>query len=253
MFIDTHCHLDDPLFTDTDEVIKSCDDLKVKKLICSGCDKESSAICRDLAAKYPSVFYSVALHPEHAETFTEKTPDELKKLVGEKCVAIGEIGLDYHYEPFDKEKQAAAFISLIDLANELKLPIVVHSRDAHADTLKIIKEHRPIYSGTMHCFSGSKEIAKEYLDIGFYLSFGGTLTFKNALKSVEVLKYAPTDRILTETDSPYLSPEPKRGKRNTPENIPIICRKIAELKDMPTEEIEKIVFDNAIRLFPKLK
>lgn len=253
MFIDTHCHIDDPVYTDVGEIISACERANVKKLICSGCDYESSEISRKIAEKHPSVYYSVALHPEHAETFNESTLKELKSAVGEKCVAIGEIGLDYHYQPFDREKQAAAFISLIGLANELKLPIVVHSRDAHADTLNIIRENRPVCGGTMHCFSGSKEIARDYLNLGFYLSFGGTLTFKNAVRSVEVLRYTPLDRILTETDSPYLSPEPKRGKTNSPENIPIICKKIAEIKNISLGEVENAVYNNALNLFPKLK
>ena len=253
MFIDTHCHIDDDIYTDKDEVVKACIESGVGKLICSGCDANSTVLSKDLAKKYPIVYYSAAIHPEHAETFTDKTVEELKGLTGEKCVAVGEIGLDYHYEPYDRKKQQAAFISLIELSNELKLPIVVHSRDAHADTLNIIKTHRPKYNGTMHCFSGSKEIAKEYLDLGFYLSFGGTLTFKNAVRLVEVLKYTPLDRVLTETDSPYLSPEPKRGQTNTPANIPIICSKIAELKNTDIAEVEKTVYDNALNLFTKLK
>ena len=253
MFIDTHCHIDDEVYTDRDKVVSDCEKANVKTLICSGCDVVSTEFSRELSRKYPSVYYSAALHPEHADDFTENTLEELKSLIDEKCVAIGEIGLDYHYLPFDKEKQQAAFIKQIELANALKLPIVVHSRDACADTLKIIKENRPLFGGTMHCFSGSKETAKEYLDIGFYLSFGGTITFKNSVRAVEVLKYAPIDRILTETDSPYLSPEPYRGKVNTPANIPVISAKIAELKNMPLAQTESAVYENALKLFTKIK
>ena len=165
---------------------------------------------------------------------------------------MGEIGLDYHYQPFDKEKQAAAFIRQIELANELKLPIVVHSRDACLDTLNIIKAHRPKYGGTMHCFSGSKETARDYLNLGFYLSFGGTLTFKNAVRAVEVVKFAPIDRILTETDSPYLSPEPFRGQVNTPKNIPIIAKRLAEIRGVEVGVIEEAVYRNTTTLFPKI-
>lgn len=253
MFIDTHCHIDDEVYTDRDKILSDCERAGVRTLICSGCDLKSTALSRELASKYPSVYYSAAIHPEHADSFDEAALKAVKNLIGDKCVAVGEIGLDYHYRPYDGVKQAAAFISQIELANELKLPIIVHSRDACADTLNIIKTHRPIFGGTMHCFSGSKEIAKEYFDIGFYVSFGGTLTFKNAVKTVEVLKYAPIDRILTETDSPYLSPEPYRGKINTPANIPVICAKIAELKNITISKVETAVYENALKLFPKLK
>lgn len=253
MFVDTHCHIDDAVYKDKDCVVKECEKANVKMLICSGCDVPSTGFSKTLSEKYSSVYYSAGLHPEYAENFSQHTVNELKSLIGFKCVAVGEIGLDYHYQPFDKEKQAAAFIAQIKLADGTGLPIVVHSRDACYDTLDIIKAHRPKYGGTMHCFSGSKEIAREYLDLGFYLSFGGTLTFKNSVRAAEVVKYAPIDRILTETDSPYLSPEPKRGQVNTPANIPLICAKIAQLKGLSFEETETAVYENALKLFSRIK
>ena len=253
MYIDVHCHIDDAAFTDKRAVVSAAEQAGVKKMICSGCDVNSSAVSREIAESFSSVYYSVALHPEHAESFDAGVYDGLKNLVDKKCVAVGEIGLDYHYEPFDKNKQAAAFISLINLADEVKLPIVVHSRDAHADTLEILKTHRPKYGGVMHCFSGSKEIAKEYFNLGFYLSFGGTLTFKNAVRSVEVLKYSPIDRVLTETDCPYLAPEPLRGSVNEPKNIPFIVKKMAEIKGLSDVDIATAVEKNAKTVFYKLK
>lgn len=253
MYIDVHCHIDDAAFKDKTAVVSAAETAGVKIMICSGCDEKSSAYARDLAEEFGSVYYSVALHPEYASFFSVGVRKRLKSIVGDKCVAVGEIGLDYHYEPFDKGKQAEAFISLIELADELKLPIVVHSRDAHADTLDIIKSHRPKYGGVMHCFSGSKEIAKEYLDLGFYLSFGGTLTFKNAVRTVEVLKYSPINRVLTETDCPYLAPEPVRGSVNEPKNIPLIVKKIAEIKGIEEREVVCAVEKNAKTVFTKLK
>lgn len=253
MFTDTHCHLDDAVFTDTDGIIEDCEKADVGILINAGSDIKSSESSRFLSEKYPSVYYCVGIHPENAGEFTDASLVSLKNLVGEKCVAIGEIGLDYHYPPVDREKQEIAFIKQIELANALKLPVVVHSRDAHADTLKVIKENKPLYGGTMHCFSGSRDIAREYLDMGFCLSFGGTITFKNASKIVDVLKFTPFDRMLTETDSPYLSPDPFRGKRNSPANIPVICEKIASVKNVTLYDIEIATEASARKLFTKLK
>jgi TatD DNase family protein len=172
----------------------------------------------------------------------------------EKCLAVGEIGLDYYWKPFDKEKQKEVFIKQIELANQSKLPICIHSRDATLDTLTILKENKSKLSNGLvfHCFSGSVETAREVLDLGSYISFAGPLTFKNSRYTVEVAKFAPEDRCLTETDSPYLAPHPLRGTVNSPKNVSIIAAFLASVKGMEVERLAEQVFKNAKTLFKKL-
>lgn len=254
MYIDTHCHIDDEKFTDKDLIINNYIESGVDFVINSGSDIKSSVLSKALAEKYESVYYSVGVHPDSAEEIVSGGLEKLKALAeSQKCLAIGEIGLDYHYEPFDKTVQQKAFVSQIDLANELDLPIIVHSRDAHYDTLSIIEKNSVKRKGTMHCFSGSVELMQKYVELGFYISFGGTLTFKNSVKAVEVLKSVPIDRILTETDSPYLAPEGKRGQINEPKNVVNVYEFISKEKGISVEEISAIIKENAKRLFYKLK
>ena len=254
MYIDTHCHLDDSRFTDLDGVIGEFLSSNVKTVIQMGCDLDSSMKGKLFSDKYSSVYFAVGVHPSEIEKVSLSEYDKLIELSKHnKCVAIGEIGLDYHFEPFDKEKQRKSFIKQIEIANECSLPISVHSRDACKDTLDILTEYRAKKGGVMHCFSGSIETAKTLLDLGFYLGFGGTVTFKNAKNVKEVASFCPADRILTETDSPYLAPDGLRGQTNTPKNIPIICDYLANLKGIDKLEFASIVLDNAKRLFYKLK
>ncbi len=254
MFIDTHCHLDDEKFTDIIKTVKTFEVANVGIAINMGCNLQSSIKSKELAENFQSIYFAVGFHPSDAHDFDLEVMKEIKKLsLHEKCVAIGEIGLDYHWEPFDKEKQKTVFNLQLDLANDECLPVSVHSRDATKDVLDILKSNMPKSGGVMHCFSGSKETAKELLDLGFYLGFGGTVTFKNASNLKEVAKYVPMDRILTETDCPYLSPEPFRGQRNEPKNIPIIAKYLAELKGVFLEVMENTLYSNAKNLFKKLK
>ncbi len=255
MFIDTHAHLDDVKFDDKSAVVKAYETAGVKLVVNMGCDLKSSKDSLALSERFNSVYFAVGFHPEYAEEFSEDGLKTLKQLAKhEKCLAIGEIGLDYHYEGFDREKQEKAFLSQIALANDLGLPVSVHSRDATADTLELFKGNKELLKNgfIMHCFSGSKETAKEYLDLGGYLGFGGTVTFKNSVRAKEVAAYCPIERLLTETDSPYLAPEPKRGTVNSPENIPIIAKYLADLRGISTEELEIAVENNAKRIFKKL-
>ncbi|MDY6367511.1 MAG: TatD family hydrolase [Clostridia bacterium] len=253
MLVDTHCHIDGEEYENKAEVVARANENGVGVLINSGSNVKTSLNSFELSKTFSSVYFSAGVHPDDAENFDERAYSKIKELSNDdKCVGIGEIGLDYHYTPYDESKQKSAFIKQIELANEVRLPVIIHSRDATSDTLEIVKKYKP-YSGTMHCFSGSVETAKEYLNLGFYLSFGGTLTFKNNVKTVEVLKNTPLDRILTETDSPYLSPEPKRGRLNEPANVRFVVEKIAQIKNIAIEEVERIVYENTLRLFHKIK
>lgn len=256
MYIDTHCHLDDKAFTDIDSTVEKYLRSSVDTVINAGCDLNSSLNGKILSEKYKSVYFFAGFHPEFADGFLKNQSENLKTLSAlaknEKCLGIGEIGLDYHYDGFDKEKQKAAFIAELKLAEESGLPVSIHSRDATEDTYKILCEYAPREKGVLHCFSGSVETAKLYLEKGFYIAFGGTLTFKNSVRLKEVAKAVPLDRILTETDSPYLSPEPFRGKMNSPENIPIITAFIANVKGIGLEETACAINENAKRLFKKL-
>ncbi len=254
MYIDTHFHLDDGKFTDKKAVIDAYIRDGVTKTINVGCNMKSSELGAKYSDEFSSVYHTVGFHPSDAKDFDATAYNRLKELSAHpKCVGIGEIGLDYYWDKSYNEIQKQVFIEQIELANEAGLPISVHSRDAMGDTLEILQAHTPKFGGVMHCYSGSEESANELLKLGFYFSFGGTVTFKNARNAPDVIKAIPLDRILTETDSPYLAPEPFRGSVNEPKNIPIITAKIAELRGITIEDTAKAVMDNAQRLFAKLK
>ncbi len=256
MYIDTHCHLHDEKLSDTDNVVNGYLENGVSVVLNMACCALTANKGKELAEKYPSVYFGTGCHPCDTFGFDEKEFDQIKKLTShEKCVAVGEIGLDYYHEPYDKNKQIDAFIKQMELAKEVKLPISIHSRDATGDMVRLLKENKSklTYGGVMHCFSGSVETAKEYLNIGLYISFAGPLTFKNANAILDVAKYVPNDMCLTETDSPYLSPHPLRGKLNTPKNIPLIVKKLAEIKDISEQELASQIMQNGKRLFYKIK
>ena len=256
MYIDTHCHLHDDKLSDSDAVVKGYLDNNVSVVINMACCALTANKGKDLAEKYPSIYFGTGCHPCDANGFDEIEFDAIKKLAShEKCVAVGEIGLDYYHEPYDKNKQIDTFIKQMEFAKEVKLPISIHSRDATGDMLKILKENKSklVYGGVMHCYSGSVETAKELLNLGLYISFAGPLTFKNANAILDVAKYVPNDRCLTETDSPYLSPHPLRGKLNTPKNIPLIVNKLAELKCMSEQDLAREIMKNGKQLFYKIK
>jgi len=256
MYIDTHCHLHDDKLSDSDAVVNGYIDNGVSVVINMACCALTANKGKVLAEKYPSVYFGTGCHPRDANGFDEKEFDAIKKLAShEKCVAVGEIGLDYYHEGYDKAKQIDTFIKQLEFAKEVKLPVSIHSRDSTGDMLKILKDNKSklIYSGVMHCYSGSVETARELLNLGLYISFAGPLTFKNANAILDVAKYVPNDRCLTETDSPYLSPHPLRGKLNTPKNIPIIVKKLAELKCISEQDLASQIMQNGKRLFYKIK
>ena len=236
MFIDTHAHLNDAkLLPDVNGVIFRAKEFNVERIVNAGCDLASS---------------------ENAKCFDNQIENFLMENgEREKVIAIGEIGLDYHYEGYDKELQKKVFIRQLEIANELKLPVVIHSRDATGDMLEILKNNSNLlkYGGLMHCFNGSLETLKEVLKLGLKVSFGGAITFKNSKNAPELIKNIPLESFTLETDCPYLCPEPFRGKINEPKNIPLIAQKIADILNKNVSEIEKITTLNAKNLFKKLK
>ena len=256
MFVDTHCHLHDEKLNDTDAVVEEYLTSGVGIAINMACCALTSEKGKDLAEKYSSVYFGTGCHPSDVNGFDANEFDRIKKLTShKKCVAVGEIGLDYYWEPHDKDKQIQAFIAQMELANQVNLPISIHSRNATQDMVNILKQNKAKLTngGVMHCFSGSVETARELLNLGLYVSFAGPLTFKNANAILEVASFVPFDRCLTETDSPYLTPHPFRGKVNGPKYIPIILQKLAEIKGVETEKMAEQVLLNAKTLFKKLK
>ncbi|NMM61613.1 TatD family hydrolase [Clostridium sp. P21] len=247
---DAHAHYDDEQFDeDRQSIIKELRQNEIVGVLNCGASIEGSRASVVLADKYESFYAAVGIHPEYADKLTEKTIFELKQLAKNiKVKAIGEIGLDYYYEENpDREIQRNAFIKQIELARELKLPVIIHDRDAHKDTLDIIKSF-PEVKGEIHCFSGSVEFARECLKLGYYIGFTGVVTFKNAKKVIDVVKEIPLDRILVETDCPYMAPVPFRGKRNRSEYIACIIEKIAEIKGISSEEVSSKTISNIQRL-----
>ncbi len=250
MFFDTHTHLDDAKFAeDREAVIEKIREAEVSLLVNIGADLQSSKSSVLLSHQYDFIYAAVGVHPYDAETMTEADLAVLEELAKEeKVLAIGEIGLDYHYENADREKQKEWFYRQIKLAEKLDLPYVVHNRDAHADCLSVIRQSG-YFRGVMHCYSGSVEMVPELIAMGFYLSFAGPVTFKNGKRAKEAVKVVPLDRILIETDSPYLTPEPYRGKRNDSSMVPYVAKEIAGLLGKTEEEIAKITLENGKRFF----
>ena len=249
IIFDSHAHLDDSKFDEVREnLIIDFEKYGVEGIITCGCDGPSSLSALSLSEKYDFIYAAVGIHPENLDSNTDI--EEIKELAKhKKCVAIGEIGLDYYWTKDNKEKQLEFFEKQIILAKQLNLPIIVHDRDAHFDTLNLLLKHKP--KGVVHCFSGSKEMAKEILDIGMYIGIGGVVTFNNAKKMPEIVKTIPDERLLLETDSPYLSPAPYRGEICHSGLIPITAAKIAEIKGTTAEKILIKTSNNAKKLFLK--
>lgn len=249
---DTHAHYTDHAFdNDRDELISKIHSEGVKYIMLPSVDLQDSENSLKLASKYDFVFCALGIHPENLDSPLLNYPDIIRDTAEKnrnKVKAIGEIGLDYHYEGYDKQKMTEIFADQIDLANELKLPVIIHSRDALNDTMDILKAHRP-EKGVIHCFSGSAETAKEYLNMGLYISFTGVLTFKNARKALEALAVIPNDRFMLETDSPYMAPVPFRGERCDSSMIPLIAEKAAEIKSTTAQDILDITCKNAELFF----
>ena len=250
MIFDTHAHYDSGAFNaDREELLASMPSKGVGLILDPGCEERSSRAALALAEKFPFVYAAVGVHPEDMEGMSPETLETIRALARhEKCVAIGEIGLDYYWDASHKTEQKELFAAQLSLAEELDLPVIVHDREAHADCLELTGRF-PKARGVFHCFSGSAEMAKELLRRDWYLGFDGPVTYKNARKAVEVLEIVPTERILIETDSPYMSPVPLRGKRNDSANLVYIIQKIAEVKDLSPEEVETAVWENGKRIF----
>lgn len=249
MIFDTHSHYTDEQFSDIEELLTKLNtENSVSEIITCGTDIASSKAAISLSERFPFVYAAIGYHPEEFSR-CDLDLDTLKSLITKKVLAIGEIGLDYYWNKENKEKQKHGFIEQIKLAQKLNLPVIVHDRDAHGDTLHILKEYTP--KGVVHCFSGSTEMAKEVIKIGMYIGVGGVVTFKNAKNLPEVIENSPLDRILLETDAPYLAPVPFRGKRNDSSLIPYIAEKIGDIKGISADEVLKITRQNAYNLFFK--
>ncbi len=250
MYFDTHAHYDDEQFDeDRDGVLTDLYNQGVELVVDPASNMASSRKVLEIADKYPFVYCAVGVHPHDADEMTADSLDELRKMTeNKKVVAIGEIGLDYHYDLSPRDIQKARFYDQLELASELKIPAIIHEREAVQDCLDIITQFKDI-KGVVHCFSGSWETAEKILDMGWYLSFTGAVTFKNARKAPEVVTKMPADRIMIETDSPYMAPVPVRGRRNDSRNLPYIAAKIAELRGMTTEEVAALTLENGKRFF----
>lgn len=247
---DTHSHYDDNAFdSDRYELLDNLLAEKCEKIVTLGCDIEKSRTSLLIAEKYDNVFAAVGVHPENCSDVNEKNYlEDLKKLAAHpKTAAIGEIGLDFHWEPFDREKQIRFFRSQLDLARELDLPVCIHSRDSTKEMLDILRETKP--NGVLHCFSGSIEVAREILSFGMMISFTGLITFRNAKKAIEACRFIPIDRIMLETDAPYMAPVPHRGERNDSGLLIHTAEKLAEIKGLTVEETVRICNENAERFF----
>lgn len=258
MIFETHAHYDDERFDDDrDALIAAVHESGVSPIINVGASVESTKRTLELAHRFPYVYAAVGVHPSDIACLNEESFAYLREQTSyEKTVAIGEIGLDYYWdkEPEVQEAQRYWFGRQMRLAGEVGLPVIIHSRDAAEDTMRVMKEVRAQeITGVVHCYSYSREMAEEFVRMGYYIGVGGVVTFKNAKKLVETVKAIPMERILLETDCPYMAPEPHRGTRNDSRNIPYVIAKIAEIKGIRAEQVEQVAEDNAYRLFTKVR
>ncbi len=251
MLFDTHAHMDDRAFeADREALLASLPEKGIGLVMNPGCSLASSRNVSQLSRQYDFLYAAVGSHPDAADEVTEEVLEEYRALwkENEKIKAVGEIGLDYHYEDIPRDVQKKAFRMQMALAQELNLPVIVHEREAHEDGMKIVEEF-PQVTGVFHCYSGSAEMAKWLISRGWYIGFTGVLTFKNARKAVEVASQIPLDRIVLETDCPYMAPEPFRGKRNDPGKLYRMAERLAELRGLSVEEIHAITTENGKRLY----
>lgn len=249
---DTHCHLDDERFDeDRSQLIEGLPEQGLDYCVTAGSDLSSSRRAIDLAHQYDHIYAAAGVHPHEAAKAPEDYLMHLRWLLKEeKVVALGEIGLDYFYDFSPRDLQKRIFSEQLDLAYDLGLPVILHVRDAHGDMTNLLRSRRNrLPGGVFHCFSGSAEVADEYVKMGFYISFAGPITFKNAGKLLLAVQSVPDDRILIETDSPYLAPVPMRGKRNNPAFVKYVCQRMALLRGVDEEEMSKITYQNALRFF----
>lgn len=256
MIIDTHAHYDDKAFEeDRAEVLESMAGEGIGRIVNIGSSLGACKRTIQLMEQYDFIYGALGIHPTDSGELTESDIEWLKEQSAlEKCVAVGEIGLDYYWDEPDREIQKKWFVRQLELAKEVKLPVVIHSRDAAQDTVDIMKaEQAQEIGGVVHCYSYSRELAKTFLDMGFYFGIGGVVTFNNGRKLKEVVEYLPMDRIVLETDSPYLAPVPFRGKRNDSSKLPYVVEQIANIKGISLEEVQQTTTQNAYNLYPKLK
>ena len=248
---DTHAHLNDEAFdVDREAVIESLAEYGVARVIDVACDVRTVDKTLALLEKYPFIYGTAGMHPHDASAMDNALMDRLKKVLShKKMLALGEIGLDYHYDFSPREVQRRWFAEQLELARELDMPVTLHIREAFGDCMDILKAHKNGLRGVMHCYSGSVETAYECLDLGLAFSFGGAVTFKNAKKPIEVIEKLPLESILLETDCPYMTPVPYRGRRNDPSFIGLVAEKIAEIRGMSAEELSEVTFNNANRVF----
>ena len=252
MFFDTHAHYDDERFDgDRDAVLSGLAAAGVSYVINAGSDVGSSLESRELASRYKFIYYAAGFHPHCAADAPDDVEDALAPFFcGEKAVAVGEIGLDYHYDFSPRERQKEVFSRQLDFARRAGAPAIIHNREADGDAVDIVRPYaRAGLRGVFHCFSGGRELAKQVLDMGFYIAFGGSLTFKNAHALREAAAYAPADRLLIETDCPYMAPVPFRGRRNDSSLIRYVAERVASIKNMDTDETARITGENAKTLF----
>ena len=256
-FFDSHSHYNDEKFDeDREQIIKETYEADVTKFVCAGYNIQSSLFSLNMSEKYEFIYSICGISPNDipkSEQQLWKDINEITEIVkknnSKKLVAIGEIGLDYYWSKENKDLQKQAFIKQIELANELDLPIVIHSMDASVDTIDILEKHKVNRTGIFHCCQLNQELVRQALELGYYISFAGPITFKNSKNAPEVIKMVPIDRILIETDSPYLAPEPNRGKRNDCRNVKYVAQKIADVKGYSLEEVAKKTYENAMRIF----
>lgn len=252
MLFDSHAHYDDSRFdSDRDFVLSLMRENNVGRILNSCSELSDVPKILEICEKYPFVCASAGVHPHVVESLTEEDMDTLKKICeNPHIVAVGEIGLDYYYDSSPRELQKKWFARQINVAREVSLPVIIHDRDAHGDCMDILRaENVQDVGGVFHCYAGSVEMCREILDWGMYIAFGGSLTFKNSVRPKECAEYVPLDRILIETDCPYLTPEPFRGKRNSSLYISKVCEKIAEIKGLSYEQVEEATYKNAMRCF----
>lgn len=256
-FFDSHCHYNDDKFEeDREEIICKTKEEGITKFVCAGYDIESSKFSFEIASKYSFIYSICGISPNDVpedknqiDKLVSEIENIIKNDVNKKIVAIGEIGLDYYWNKENKEIQKELFKKQIELANRYSLPIVIHTREALQDTLDVLKTNETIKKGIFHCCPLNRELVKEALKLGFYISFAGPITFKNSKNAEEIVNMVPLNKLLIETDSPYLAPEPKRGTRNDSRNVKLVAQKIAELKQIELEEVAKATYENAMRIF----
>ncbi|MCD8131146.1 MAG: TatD family hydrolase [Lachnospiraceae bacterium] len=252
MIFDTHAHYDDEAFDgDRDDLLRSMEENNIRRIVNVGASLSSNETTRLLAQRYPFVYAAFGVHPSNTAELTQENFGRIEELVKHpKCVAVGEIGLDYYYDEPGRELQKEWFAAQLKLAIREKKPVIIHSRDAAQDTYDLMKaEHAESWGGVVHCFSYSKEMAGLFVKLGFFIGVGGVITFKNGRVLREVVENIPLEHIVLETDCPYMAPVPFRGKRNSSLNLPLVVEQIAQIKGISTERVEEITWENALRLY----